>query len=544
MSEATTGGNDSVEVDAVVIGSGFAGLYALHQLRDDLGLTVQAFDDAGGVGGTWYWNLYPGARSDTEVTAYCYSFDRELFDSWQWTERYPRQAEILAYLDHVADRFDLRRSIQFHTRVVSAHFDDDTSRWTVTTDKGQRFSAQFLLEGVGLLSATKVPELPGQEDFRGEIYHTARWPHERVDLNGKRVGVIGTGSSGIQVITEIAPLVEHLTVFQRTPQYVVPAKHRPIDTDHLQWIKDNYEDYWDGVLASVTAFGFPESQVAAESVSPEERERTFREQYESGGGFHYMFQAFNDVGVSLVANQAATDVINAKIRELVRDPETAEKLVPTQLYARRPLCADGYYETYNRDDVTLVDVKEHPIVELTESGVRTDEAEYELDVIILATGFDAVSGNQLKIDQRGRGGLRLQEKWADRPRAHLGLMSAGFPNMFMIFGPMGPFTNQPPAHEAQVDWIARVIEHLREHGLETIEPTQEAEDSWMAMCDDIANQTLFTQVDSWINGSNIPGKPVTVMFYMGGMGAYMEHMQAALDSGFEGFMLGRSRVGV
>jgi cyclohexanone monooxygenase len=346
------------------------------------------------------------------------------------------------------------------------------------------------------------------------------------------------------VIGDIAPVVGHLTVFQRTPQYVVPSKHQPIDTGHLQWIKDNYADYWRSVLASVTAFGFIESQVAAAEVSPAEREATFRRQYESGGGFHYMFQAFNDVGVSLLANTAATDVIKAKIAEIVADPVTARALTPTELYARRPLCADFYYETYNRDNVSLVDVKADPIAGITPNGVRTASgAEYELDVIILATGFDAVSGNQLRIEQVGRAGLRLAEKWADRPRAHLGMMTAGFPNMFMIFGPMGPFTNQPPAHEAQVDWIADVITAMRERGLETIEPTAGAEDAWMASCDEIANMTLFPKVNSWINGSNIEGKPVTVMFFMGGMGEYMKHLRAALDSDLTGFDL-RRPVGV
>jgi len=537
-------GPEPTEVDAVVIGSGFAGLYALYKLRDELGLRVQSFENAGGVGGTWWWNRYPGARSDTEVTAYCYSFDRELFDSWAWSERYPRQAEILAYLNHVADRHDLRRSIQFDTQVRSVAWDDEAARWTVRTDRGQAFRARFLIEGVGLLSATKIPEFPGQASFRGEIHHTARWPHAGVDLAGKRVGVIGTGSSGIQVIGDVAPVVGHLTVFQRTAQYVVPSKHRPIDTGYLQWIKDNYADYWRGVLASVTAFGFTESQVAAEDVPAAEREATFRRQYESGGGFHYMFQAFNDVGVSLVANTAATDVIKAKIAEIVADPQTARALTPTELYARRPLCADYYYETYNRKNVALVDVRADPIAEITPTGLRTrDGREYELDVIILATGFDAVSGNQLKIEQIGRGGVRLADAWADRPLAHLGMMTAGFPNMFMIFGPMGPFTNQPPAHEAQVDWIAGVIAMMRERGVEAVEPTAAAQAEWMRMCDEIAGGTLFPRVNSWINGSNIDGKPVTVMFFMGGMGAYMKHMQAALDSDLAGFEL-RRRVGV
>lgn len=532
------------EVDAIVIGSGFAGLYSIHRLRNESGLSVQAFDNAGEVGGTWYWNRYPGARSDTEVNAYCYSFDKDLFHEWKWSERYPRQEEIRAYLEHVADRYDLRRSIQFNTQVETATWDDATSRWTLTTDDGKAWRAQFLVEAVGLLSATKVPHFRGQESFRGQIHHTSRWPHEDVDLAGKRVGVIGTGSSGIQVISDIAPKVGHLSVFQRTPQWVVPSKHRPIAPGLLERIEQDYEGYWHDVLYSVTAFGFEESDISAESVRPEERIAAFERQYEKGGGFQYMFAAFNDVAVSRTANAAATDVIAKKIRETVKDPSTANALIPGDLYAKRPLCCDNYYETYNRDNVRLVDVHHNPIVEFTEKGIRTENGEeHELDVVILATGFDAVSGNQLKIQHSGRDGVSLHDRWKDRPRTHLGLMAHGFPNMYMIYGPMGPFTNQPPAHEAQVDWVARTIEYVRDNDLGSIEATQEAEDAWIAECDEIANTTLFAVVDSWINGSNIPGKPVTNMFYMAGMGAYMDKMQYEEDTKYrENFRLGHASV--
>jgi len=534
---ATT--SSPLEVDAVVIGSGFAGLYALHKLRDDLGLQVQSFDNAGDVGGTWYWNRYPGARSDTEVTAYCYSFDRELYESWNWTERYPRQPEILRYLGHVADKYDLRRSIRFETQVESAVFDDATERWTITIDTGEQWSAQFLVEGVGLLSSTNWPAFPGQDSFTGEVVHTSRWPHEGVDLDGKRVGVIGTGSSGTQVITDIAPRVGHLTVFQRTPQYTVPAHHGPISPDFLNRVKQDYDGYWTSVLNSVTAFGFPESDVPAESVSPEERRAAFEKQWNSGGGFQFMFAVFNDIGTSRVANDSATEFIRSKIAEIVDDPETAAALTPTDLYAKRPVCDDGYYATFNRDNVTLVPVKQNPISEITPRGIRlADGTEHELDVIVFATGFDAVTGNTLKIDHRGRNGVSLADRWADRPRTHLGMMTSEFPNMFTIFGPMGPFTNQPPAHEAQVDWIAQAITHLRENNASTIETTKESEDAWVALCDEIAHQTLFPQVDSWINGANIPGKPKTVMFFMAGMGAYMEHLRRTAENGYEGLRIG------
>ena len=529
-----------LELDVAVIGTGFAGLYALYKLRNELNLSVQAFDDADGVGGTWYWNRYPGARADTEVTAYCYSFDRELFDSWTWSERYPRQSEILSYLNHVADRFDLRRSITFGATVEEASFDEDAGRWNVMLDNGRRVRCQFLVEGVGLLSSTHFPTFPGQETFEGEVFHTARWPQEGAHFEGQRVGVIGTGSSGVQVITEIAPEAAHLTVFQRHPQYTVPARHGPLDPKVLARVYENYDGYWEGVLRSVTAFGFDESDISAGSVAPEERDAIFEKVWNEGGGFQFMFATFNDIGSSLEANNAATAFVRKKIKELVDDPETAEKLTPHDLYARRPICCDGYYETYNRDNVSLIDVKAHPLIEMTPNGIRTDDAEYELDVIVFATGFDAVTGNYLKIDQRGRGGVSLRDRWAKRPLTHLGMMTADFPNVFMIFGPMGPFTNQPPAHEAQVDWIAEAIQHVLASGQDTIEPTLAAESGWVALCDDIASETLFPKVDSWINGANVPGKPITVMFFMGGMGAYMEQMEQATTGGYQDFIMSSS----
>lgn len=421
--------------------------------------------------------------------------------------------------------------------MVRADFDEATDRWEIETGTGERWSAQFLIEGVGLLSSTNFPEFPGQDSFAGEIYHTGRWPHEEVDFTGKRVGIIGTGSSGVQVIVELAPQVEQLTVFQRTPQYIVPAQHGPLDPVLLEEIQGDYEGFWKKTLGSSTAFGFEESQVPAMSVSEEEREQVFERIWNSGGGFQFMFATFNDIGTSMEANGAATDFIRRKIREVVADPEMADALTPHDLYARRPVCCDDYYETFNRPNVSLVDVKAHPIVEITPKGIRTDDAEYELDVIVFATGFDAVTGNYLKFDQHGRGGVSLQDAWRARPVDHLGMMVAGFPNMFMIYGPMGPFTNQPPAHEVQVNWIADTVDYVRSHGRRAIEPTEEGQQGWMDLCDEIAHGTLFPKVDSWINGSNIPGKPVTVMFYMGGMGEYMKHLDEALTGGFREFAL-------
>lgn len=523
------------EVDVVVIGAGFAGLYAVHKLRNDLGLDVQGVENGPDVGGTWHWNRYPGARSDTEVTAYCYAFDRELFESWKWSERYPRQSEILSYLDMFATRYDLRRSIKFGVTVTAARFDEERNRWIVTTDQGESWSAQFIVEGVGLLSSTIMPTFPGQERFTGSIYHTARWPEEKIDFSDKRVGVIGTGSSGVQVIAELGEQAGHLTVFQRRPQYIVPAQHGPLNPDVLAGIRQDYEAFWSKTLGSITAFGFDESAVLASTTSAEERDAIFENAWNSGGGFQFMFATFSDIGTSREANDAATDFIRRKIRQIVKDPKVADLLTPRDLYARRPICCDGYYEAFNRGNVELVDIKTHPIVEITEKGILTEDGEYELDVIVFATGFDAVTGNYLKIDHTGRNELSLREHWSERPRVHLGLMSAGFPNLFMIFGPMGPFTNQPPAHEVQVNWVAETISHVREKGLATIEPSPEAEQGWLDLCDGIASGTLFPLVDSWINGANVPGKPVAVMFYMAGMGAYMGKLQEAVESDYADF---------
>jgi cyclohexanone monooxygenase len=529
-----------LDFDAVVVGAGFGGLYAVHKLRNELGLNVRAYEKGGDVGGTWYWNRYPGALSDTESFCYCYSFDKDLLQEWTWKKRYLTQPEILAYLNHVADRFDLRRSFQFNTKVTATHFNEEKNFWEITTDKGETVTAKFLVMGLGLLSATNVPNFKGRETFKGEQYHTGAWPTSGVDLKGKRVGVIGTGSTGTQLITAIAPEVEHLTVFQRTPQYVVPSGQRPQSEAEIAKIKANYDDIWKQVKSSITAFGFEESTVPAVSVSKEEQERVFEEAWNVGGGFRFMFGTFSDIATNLEANKATTDFIRKKIRQIVKDPETARKLMPTDLYAKRPLCCDGYYETFNRDNVSLVDVKANPIVEITPKGVRTTDGEYELDVLIYATGFDAVEGNYIKIDMRGRGGVTLREKWADGPTGYLAITNTDFPNMFMILGPNGPFTNLPPAIETQVEWIADTVKYMVENGFETIEPTPEAEDEWLTTCRTIADMTLFPKAESWIFGANIPGKKNAVRFYMGGMGNYRKVLE---ETGYKGFVFDRAVAG-
>jgi cyclohexanone monooxygenase len=522
--------------DAVIIGAGFSGLYMLHKLRDEQGLSVRVIDAAGGVGGTWYWNRYPGARSDSESFVYCYSFSKELREEWEWSDRYPRQPEILKYLNHVADRFDLRRDIQLNTRVESAHYQESQGRWDIQTDQGEKISAQFLITGLGLFTTSYVPEIKGLSSFAGKTYHTGAWPHEPVDFTGKRVGVIGTGSTGVQVIAEIAPQVGHLTVFQRTPQYSVPARHGPMPKDFIASVKANYDQIWRDVRDSSVAFGFPESKISAFSVSDEQRNAIYEEAWRKGGGFRFMFETFNDIVTDRRANETAAEFIRNKIRSIVKDQVTAEKLVPYDLYAKRPLCDPGYFEVYNRDNVDLVDIRRSPIREITPTGVRTADGEYPLDILIFATGFDTVTGVFSKIDIRGKGGLSLKEKWAEGPTSAMGVATAGFPNMFMITGPCGPFTNLPPTIEVQVEWVADFIKHIRSKGIATVELEAEAENSWTEVCRMIAGYTLFPLVDSWIMGSNIPGKPRSVMFYMAGLGAYRQHANEVATNDYKGFV--------
>ena len=461
--------------DAIVVGAGFGGLYMLKKLRDEQGLKVRVFDKAGGVGGTWYWNRYPGALSDTETCVYCYSWDKELLQEMEITTRYINQPQILKYLEKVADRHNLRPDIQFNTGITAAYFNESTNLWEVKTDTGESYTARFVVTALGLLSATNVPSIKGRDSFQGEWLHTGNWP-ANVELEGKRVGVIGTGSTGVQVITAIAPKVRHLTVFQRSPQYSVPVRNGPVTQEYVDNIKKNYDQIWDQVKNSVVAFGFQESSVAASSVSEEERRAVFEKAWENGGGFRFMFETFCDIATDEQANKAAQDFIRGKIAEIVKDPETARKLTPRDLYAKRPLCDSGYYAMYNRPNVDLVDVKANPIEEITPRGVRTaDGVEHELDVLIFATGFDAVDGNYTKIDIRGRQGLPIKEQWKAGPTSYLGVANVNFPNLFMVLGPNGPFTNLPPSIETQVEWISDLIQHANARSIKTVEPTAEAE---------------------------------------------------------------------
>ncbi len=526
--------------DAVVIGAGFAGMYMLRKLRDELGLSARVFERGDNVGGTWYWNRYPGARCDSESYIYCYSFDKDLLQEWEWSGKYPEQPEILRYLNHVADRFDLRRSIDFETSVVSAHYDEARERWQVTTDKGEVVTSRFLITGIGCLSAGQVPDIKGRDLFKGESHHTGSWPHEGVDLGGKRVGVIGTGSSGIQSIPVIARDATHLFVFQRTPQYTIPARHGTVDRAFLDNVKANYDEIWR--QAKTSAGGAPYTPIdrSALSVSDEERTAVYEEAWQQGG-FKFVQASFNDIVIDRRANETASEFIRSKIRQIVKDPATAEKLVPKDhpFTSKRALIDTDYFDTYNRDNVTLVDIRESPIQEITEHGIRTTAADYELDVIVFATGFDAMTGPYFKIDIRGKGGVALKEKWAAGPRTYLGISTAGFPNMFMITGPGSPsvLSNMPVSIEQHVEWIADTISAMEVQGKHTIEAEADAEDAWVEHVNALAQPTLFMQADSWYLGANIPGKPRVFMPYVGGVGAYRVKCDEVAAAGYTGFAL-------
>ncbi len=527
------------DFDAVIVGAGFAGLYALHKLRDEMGLSARVYEAGDGIGGTWYWNRYPGARSDTSSWIYCYSFDEELLQEWKWSERYPQQPEVLNYLEHVAERFDLNRDIQLGTRVTAATFDETSERWEVRTDAGDVVTARFVIAALGALSAANLPDVPGMESFTGERYHTAQWPHGGVDFTGKRVGLIGTGATGIQVATEVAGQARHLTVFQRTPNYAVPLGNHQLDEDFRRWYKENYGEIWDRVRHNFSGHDYDPIGKPLEEAAPEERERTFRERYDRGG-FGLWLANYDDILVSREANGAVSEWVRERIAERVADPETAEKLIPRDhaFGTKRVPLENGYYEIFNQDNVDLVDVKKTPIEEITPTGVRTqDGEEHEFDALVFATGFDAMTGPYNKIDIRGRGGQLLRDKWAQGPRTYLGLMSAGFPNLFAITGPQSPsvLTNMPVAIEQHVEWLSDLIGHMRDAGLSVVEPTPEAEDGWVDHSQEVAHSTLLPESATWYMGANIPDKPRVFLPYLGGLGPYREKCDEVAENGYQGF---------
>ena len=526
------------DLDAVVVGAGFAGLYMLHRLRG-LGLSVQVFEAGDGVGGTWYWNRYPGARCDVESMDYSYSFSDELQQEWTWTERYAAQPEILKYINHVADRFDLRRDIKFSTRVTAAVFDDARSRWTVHTDRGDRVSARFCVMATGCLSDAQVPDIKGRETFAGPWYHTGHWPHGGVDFTGQRVGIIGTGSSAIQSIPIIARQASQLVVFQRTPNYSMPAHNAALDPEYEQRVKAGYAEFRRQARESRIGFVVERSGDSALAAAPDEREREYEKRWRRGGlGFS---AAYADILTSQEANDTAAEFFRKKIRAIVRDPDVAAALTPTDYpLGTKRLCVDtDYYATFNRDNVSLVDLRKTPIEAITPRGVRTTAAEYAVDSLVFATGFDAMTGALLKMDIRGRGGLALRDKWAAGPRTYLGLAVAGFPNLFTITGPGSPsvLSNMIVSIEQHVDWITDCLRELRAQDRQCIEATAEAEEAWVTHVNDVGHMTLYPRAKSWYMGANVPGKPRIFMPYIGGVGVYRQKCDEVAAAGYVGFTL-------
>ena len=534
---ASTGASSHADFDAVVIGAGFAGLYMLYRLRG-LGLSVRVLEAAGGVGGTWYWNRYPGARGDVESVQYSYQFSDALQQEWEWTERYATQPEILRYANHVADRFDLRKDIEFNTRVSVAAFDETAHRWNIETEDGRRLSAKFCIMATGCLSSTNTPRFEGLETFKGAVYHTGRWPHEEVDFTGKRVAVIGTGSSAIQAIPVIAEQAKHLFVFQRTPHYTVPARNAPLDPDFRREIKANYAQLRSNAKQMFAGIDFHLNQQSAVEATEEERRREYEARWEHGGVA--FMGAFMDLLFNKDSNETAAEFVRSKIRESVRDPALAQALSPRYVIGCKRLCVDtGYYETYNRSNVTLVDLSGTPIEAITRNGVKAKGEEYAVDCLVLATGFDAMTGALTRIDIRGRHGETLREKWAAGPRAYLGLMTAGFPNLFTITGPGSPsvLTNMLPSIEQHVEWITDCLAHLGKHDIAQIEPRLEAENDWISHVNEVAGTNLRSTCSSWYVGANVPGKPRIFMPYIGGFPAYLQKCREVVAAGYEGFIL-------
>ena len=532
--------------DAVVVGAGFAGLYALHRLRQT-GFTALAFEKGGDVGGVWYWNRYPGARCDVESMQYSYSFSEELQQQWRWHERFAGQPEILDYARHVAERFDLRRDIRFGTAVTAAHFNDAGGWWEVTTHTGERVTARFLITAVGCLSATRKPDLPGLEEFRGKTYHTGEWPHEGVDFSGQRVGVIGTGSSGIQAIPMLAAEAAHLVVFQRTANFSIPARNAAMDEAYERSWKDDYAALRQRARDDTTSGTvYEKSTRPAHAVDPEERQREYERRWQTGG-VNFM-HSFNDLMLDARSNASAAAFVHQQIRATVKKPEVADLLVPTDHpIGSKRICIDtGYFETYNRDNVKLVDLRASPIECVTADGIRTRSAHHALDAVVFATGYDAMTGALLNMDIRGRGGDTLGRAWEAGPRTYLGLMVAGFPNLFTITGPGSPsvLANMIFAIEQHVDWIVQCMADLRRRGETLIEADAAAQEGWVAHVNEVANRTLFVQANSWYVGANIPGKPRVFMPYAGGVVPYRRKCEEVAANDYQGFTLARAESGL
>ena len=528
--------------DTIIIGAGIAGMYQLYRLRE-LGLSVRVFETGSGVGGTWYWNRYPGARFDSESYTYGYSFSEALLEEWNWSEHFAPQTETLRYLNHVADRFDLRRNIQFDSRVSAATFDETARRWEVTLDNGERFLTRFLITAIGPLSADTLPRIPGVSSFRGQSFHTYRWPHEAVDFAGKRVAVIGTGATGVQVIQTIAPLVGQLTVFQRTPNWCTPLHNRKITEEEQKKIKAGYPAMFELLRRTPGCYIHNTDPRGTFEVTEEERE-AFWEKLYSEPGFAIWMANFRDVLTDPKANALFSDFIARKSRQRLKDPEVAEMLIPKchGFGTRRVPQETRYFEAYNLPHVRLVDTRKTSIERITETGIKTSDAEYEFDMIIYATGFDAITGAFDRIEFRGTGGRRLKDHWAEGPKTFLGLMSAGFPNMLTIVGPHNASTrcNIPRCIEQNVDWITGLMRAARDRGITRFDATPEAETEWSRHIEELADGMLYTQVDSWATGinSNVEGKTVRrILQYQGGAPAYRERCDAVAAAGYASMVL-------
>jgi cyclohexanone monooxygenase len=540
-------GKSAESYDVVVVGAGFAGMYMLHRLRGQK-MTARVYEQGSGVGGTWYWNRYPGARCDVESMQYSYSFSDELQQEWDWSERYAPQPEILEYANHVADRFNLRPDIQFDTRVERAEFDERSNTWSVTTSDGKTVTAKFVVLATGCLSNARTPDIKGLDRFKGRVYHTGHWPHEPVDFTGKRVAVMGTGSSGIQSVPVIAEQASQLTVFQRTANFSIPARNAALTEEERKWFRQNYPD--------VRRFAREESRNGIFTEVPDrgaldDGDNERRSKYEARwqrGGLTFM-SVYNNLALDQAANDTAADFVREKIAEIVKDPATAKLLQPNNHpIGTKRICIDTeYFAAFNRPNVALVDIKSNPIEEITSNAVRAGGRDYEVDAIVLATGFDAMTGSVAKIDIRGRSGQTLNQKWAEGPKTYLGLMSAGFPNLFVITGPGSPsvLSNMIVSIEQHVDWIADCLGYMRENDIEAMEATKEAEDKWVAHVNEVAYTTLFPQANSWYMGANVPGKPRIFMPYIGGVGVYRQICNEVAAKGYEGVaMTGAERARV
>ena len=532
--------------DAIVVGAGFAGLYQLVRLRE-LGLRTVVFERGPQVGGTWYWNRYPGARCDITSLDYSYSFDEKLQQEWEWSEKFATQPEILRYVEHVVERFGLEKDIRFNSSVTAAEWDPSRSVWTVSVtesdDDGvpregaaiEEYTAKFLILAVGNLSATHTPDIPGISDFAGRSFHSAQWPTEPVDFAGRKVGVIGTGSTGIQIIPLVAQEAGHLTVFHRTPNFSLPAGNRPLRPAEVARRKRDYAAYRESARHSFTGVPVPVPTRSVFDVSEEERERVFEEAWESGV-YGALLASFTDLSTDAEANDLAADFIRRKVRALVEDPDVAKVLEPRGNYfGTKRTCLDtDYYQTFNRDNVTLVDLRSDPIVRITRSGVATEQGEFELDDLIFATGFDAMTGSILAVDPIGNGGLSLREAWREGPYTFLGVASHDFPNLFFITGPGSPsvLSNMIVSIEQHVDWITALIRTMQEQGIAATHPTEQAQREWMRTVHDEAAKTLYLSGNSWYLGANVPGKPRVFMPYVAGVGKYRRIAEEEAAQGY------------